>query len=489
MKIFDFTKPSNSFSGNVLKLMTGAAFAQVLGLLVSPIVTRFFASDAYGVAALFLSITSIIGILACLRYELAIMLPKTNEEAANILGVCFCSTVLITIITAVVVIFCESYIIQMTNAPELKKYLWLIPVAIFLTGISSALSYWNTRTKHFGRISVLQVISAVATQATKIAAGFAGFVSGGILIMTGILGSIVLATALGGIIWKNDKKLFIENVRWKGITAGFVRFKKFFIIDTWGGLLNTISWQLPALMLSSFFSISIVGFYALGLSIIMRPLSIISGSLSQVFFQKASEEKNLQGNNALLVERLMDRLMFIGILPITVLAVVGEEIFSVIFGARWFEAGRYAQILAPWLFFWFISSPLSTIFLVYERQGTAFLVNFIIFLTRVISLYIGGIQQNIYLALGLFSATGVVAYAFYAYWNIALSKANGKRIFYSLLKNMFQCLPIALCLFLFKYAFHFKIFDIILLTALMLILHIFIFRNKFTNLFKTEFRN
>ena len=482
MKISSFTKPSNSFSGNVLKLVTGATLAQALGILISPIITRLFAPEAYGISALFSSITSIIGVIVCLRYELAIMLPKTNEEAANVLAASLCSVLFITILSALIVIGGSDYILRLIKAPELKNYLWLIPVAVFFSGVSAALNYWNSRTKHFGRLSVVQIISSITNQATKLSAGFAGFVSGGVLILISMLGDLVSAGALAGQIWRDDKNLFISHVRWRGIADGFIRFKKFPIIDTWGGLLNIISWQLPALMLSSFFSTSVVGFYALGLTVLTMPLSIISRALSAVFYQKASEEKNDRANNGKLVENLMDKLMFIGIVPTTILAMVGEELFTVVFGERWVEAGRYTQILAPWVFFWFISSPLSALFSVYERQGAALSVHLVIFLTRVISLYIGGIYQNIYLALGLFSVTGIAAYAFVAAWNIRLARASGRKILFNFSKYSFHSLPVLLCLFLVKYTFNFNSITILSSALLMVTFYFFAFRSKYISL-------
>ena len=447
VKISSFTKPSNSFSGNVLKLVTGTVLAQALGILVMPIVTRLFAPEAFGIVALFTSMTGIVGVVVCLRYELAIMLPESNEEAVNILGVSLLSVIIMTALSALIVWLGSEKIISLLRAPALKDYLWLVPVTIFFQGLFLALNYWNSRTKHFGRLSVAQIISSFTTQTTKLAAGFAGFVNGGVLIVTSVLGSIVSTAMLGGQIWRDDKKLFLDHIRWKPIGKGYVRFSKFAIIDTWGILMNSISWQLPALMLSSFFSTAIVGHYALGLAVTQGPLGIISGALLQVFYQKACDEKNAKGNNGELVEKMMDALFFIGLLPTMVFSMVGEEVFTVIFGGRWFEAGRYAQILAPWLFFWFVSSPLSTLFSVYERQGAALSVHSLILVTRIISLYIGGLYQNIYLALGLFSATGIIAYCFVAVWNIRLSGANGRKIIFSFFKYALYSLPVCLLLY------------------------------------------
>jgi len=466
----------------VLKLMTGTVLAQALGILVMPIATRLFAPEAFGIVAIFSSMTGIIGVIVCLRFELAIMLPESNEEAANILGVSLLSVIFMTSLSALIVWLGSEKIISLLHAPQLKAYLWLVPVVIFFQGLFSSLNYWNSRTKHFGRLSVAQIISSLATQATKLAAGFAGFASGGVLIVTSVLGSIVSSTMLGGQIWRDDKKLFLDHVRWKMIGNGYVRFRKFPFIDTWGGLLNAISWQLPALMLSSFFSISVVGFYALGLTVLKAPLSIISSALAQVFYQKACEEKNVKGNNGELVENLMDKLMFIGILPTMVLAMVGEELFTVVFGERWIEAGRYTQILSPWIYFWFISSPLSALFSVYERQGSALSIHSVIFLTRVISLYIGGVYHNIYIALGLFSVTGIAAYTFVAAWNIRLAKASGRKILFNFFKFSLYSLPVILSLFLVKYTFQFSTIVILYSSLFIVTFYFFAFRRKYISL-------
>ena len=82
-----FLKPSSSFATNVLKLVTGSVFSQGLGVLVAPIVARLFAPEAFGVAALFASIAGIVGVVACLRYELAIMLAPTLTKNAEVYAI------------------------------------------------------------------------------------------------------------------------------------------------------------------------------------------------------------------------------------------------------------------------------------------------------------------------------------------------------------------------------------------------------------------
>lgn len=412
--------------------------------------TRLFAPEAFGIAALFTSITSIVGVVACLRYELSIMLPDSDDEAANLFGVSLLCALIVAGITALVIVFFDDVLIRLFNVCELKKYLWLVPPAVLLAGVSLALNNWNSRTKHFGRLSIIQVVSAFITQGAKVVAGFVGHVSGGVLILAGILGSFVSTLILGCQIWKNDNQLFRSSLRRQKIGYGIKRYRNFLLIDTWGGLLNIISWQLPVLLLSFYFSPAIVGFYALGSAVVRMPIKIIGSAIAQVFYQKASQEKN-RGDMYNVALNTYKRLVALGLFPLLMLCIIGQDLFIVAFGYNWSEAGIYTQILAPWAFFTFVASPLSTLFLVFERQHFALLMHSGIFITRFISLYIGGILGNVYMALGLFSLTGVLIYGGLAYWNLRLAGISFYICLSVFLKYFFCFCPAALSLLFMKY--------------------------------------
>ncbi len=76
-------KPKSEFSRNVLTLMTGTTIAQAIPIAISPILTRIYTPEDFGVFALYMSVASLLSTLATGRYELAIMLPKKDEDAVN----------------------------------------------------------------------------------------------------------------------------------------------------------------------------------------------------------------------------------------------------------------------------------------------------------------------------------------------------------------------------------------------------------------------
>jgi len=192
---------------------------------------------------------------------------------------------------------------------------------------------------------------------------------------------------------------------------GLKRYKNFPLIDSSSALLNTISWQLPALLLTAFFSPVVAGFYSLGFRVLQMPMSLIGGAIAQVFFQRASEAYH-DGTLEPLVENIFVLLLKLSVLPILLIAVAGEELFIVVFGVTWGEAGVYAQILSIWAIFWFISSPLSTILSVREKLTLGLSMTLLNFSTRLLSLVIGGVLGSAILAMTLFSVSGVLVYGF-----------------------------------------------------------------------------
>ena len=401
---------SNTFAGNILKLAGGSVFAQGIGMIIAPIITRLFAPEAFGAAALFASITGIIGVISCFRYELAIMLPKTDETAVNLLAGSLLIVVGVSVLSGLIVLFAANGIAGLLNAPALEPYLWLIPIAVFFNGVFLAFNYWYSRTQQFGHLSMARIISAVSGQGTKLGGGLAGAVSGGVLILGSILGQCISAIVLGSQLWRNHSSLLRKDIRWNSMSSAFKRYKKFPIYGTWSALLNTTSQQLPTLILAFYFSPEIVGFYALGRMVLGMPSSLVGAAVGQVFFQKASVAHKSHGNLTEVVEEIFKRLVSLGVFPFLLLTVIGKDVFIVVFGNEWAEAGIYMQILSPLTFFQFISSPLSNITNVLEKQQFGTLMSLCLFISRTISLAIGGYFGNVYLALMLFSASGIILY-------------------------------------------------------------------------------
>ncbi len=60
-------KPKSEFSRNVLTLMTVTTIAQAIPIAISPILTRIYTPEDFGVFALFLAILGVFSVVASAR--------------------------------------------------------------------------------------------------------------------------------------------------------------------------------------------------------------------------------------------------------------------------------------------------------------------------------------------------------------------------------------------------------------------------------------
>jgi lipopolysaccharide exporter len=408
-----------TFFSNTLKLVSGNIIAQIIGIILIPLITRLYLPADFGIFQLFSSIFAIIVIFSCLSYQLAIMLPNEDEDSANIVALCCILITIISFISGCFFIIFSDTIGNILNAPALSQYLIFIPLVVFVNSLFNVLIVWLSRTKRFGDIAAAQVVNSISNKGVQI--GFGIYAPSPIGLISGVIVGYSAAIGFRFRSIKNDLFLF-RKVRWNNIRNLAIRYKNFPLFMLWSEVANTLSTQIVPLLLVFFFTPEIVGYYALANMVVFLPMGLIGNATAQVFFQKACEEKNRTGSITNIVREIQQRLISIGMFPMFVLIIIGEELFSFVLGSQWYIAGQYAGILAPWLLFVFIAAPLSTIFSVLEKQTVDLAFNILILISRFVVLVVGGIYGDPVTTLILFSLTGVL---FWGGMNLYLVKLSG----------------------------------------------------------------
>lgn len=440
----------SSFTGNILKLMTGNITAQLLIVISLPIITRIFSPEVYGIAAVFVSITMIITSIASWNYELSIMLPEEDSKAANLFWVnCLINLFMCLIIFSIVVFFRKTISLWF-DLPTLAKYLWLAPLIVMFQGLNSVFSYWLSRKNTFGVLAISRIAEASSRNAIILGIGLAGHVSPGVLIGGQIFGSIVSMTVLWRFLWRKDQDIIKKNTHFSEMWQLAKRYKEFPVYSTWSSLLFHAMNHIPTIFFAYFFSPIIAGLYSLGHRALNMPMGFLGDSISRAYFQKASEIKN-RGNTILTVtERLFTRLLVLSFFPFIVLGVLGKDIFTVVFGSNWAEAGVYVQILCVWFILQFIYRPMSILFTVLEKQQKRLILNCILFAARVMSLTIGGVVGNARLALVLFAASGAIVLCCAIMWLMNLAGVSCGKTSGLFMKTLLYSFPFSITLIVTK---------------------------------------
>ena len=217
----------SGFAGDVLKLATGTAASQMIGILAAPLIAHLFAPSAFGTLAIFGSVAGLLSVISCFRYEVAIYLPEKDQDASDVAILCVYLVAATSSFTFLLVVIGGSTGLRLVHALELRGYLWLLPLTVFVNGIWTILNCWNQRKLRFARITAMQVVMRVAMTASQIVLGLMGFVSGVALIGTTTFGAVVTCTVLAWQTLRDDSHVFADSVSWRVSRYPWRRYYQF----------------------------------------------------------------------------------------------------------------------------------------------------------------------------------------------------------------------------------------------------------------------
>jgi O-antigen/teichoic acid export membrane protein len=439
----------SKFVANVIKLGSATLLGQIIGILVTPVLSRLYSPADFGIFQLFFSIVSLIAIVSCLSYQSAINLTKKDEDAANIVVLCFSLIIVTSLLSTVLFFIFSGYIEHILNAPGLSNYLLLLPLAIIANSVAYVLGSWLSRRQQFGTIAKGNLYSSITGKASSIGIGIISPSPFGL-----IFGTIINdATIVAVLLQRSFRDFrFFQKVTYEKIIQLARRYENFPRYNALSALVNTAGVQSTPLIIALFFSPIIVGYYAIAHMVIILPSKLMGNSITTLFYQKACEEKNCTGGVKNVVKMVHTRLISLGMFLFLILIIIGPELFSLALGKQWTIAGIYAQILAPWVFIVFLSGPLSSIFSVLEKQSVNLGFTVALLITRIVVIVIGGLLNDPILCMILLSGTGVI---FWSWMNMYLVRMAGLsirnamgEIFRYLVFGISVCLPLLVAKYL-----------------------------------------
>jgi O-antigen/teichoic acid export membrane protein/SAM-dependent methyltransferase len=359
-------RSQGKFLGHVLTLITGTGLAQVVNVLGTLVLARYCAPDEFGSLALFLTLVSFLSVLGGARYELAVMLPEEDKEAANVLFLAVLILLGISGVCLGLVAAFHSPIARLLGDERLRAWLWCVPLALFVTGLYQVLSLWYARMKRFRRLAIIRVAQAVGIVAAQlgllaIRPGAFALVAGWFLGQT--FGTLLLILQLG----YYDGKFLLQARNWKMIRNAAVKYRNFPAYKAPNSFISNAASQLVVVIVRIFSSLETVGLYSMAARAVYLPVSLIASSMNDVFYEKAATEIK-HGRLEAFVTRLL-RIQVVLAAPVLVLiAFDAKLIFGFVLGPKWIGAGTYAAILSFASFLYFLTSWLDRLFDVRGRQ-------------------------------------------------------------------------------------------------------------------------
>lgn len=376
------------FNKNVLILSGGTVISQVLLVAFSPILTRIYTPDAFGLYAVFLSLIAIIGSNICLKYDLAIMLPRKAEDVYKLSYLANYINITLSTILLIIIIIGHNFIIPLLHIQHSNIYLFfLLPLAIYFVGFNSILVNLNNRLKNYKPMAV----SNIAKNGTMIPIQiFLSFLKA--FSLSGLIIGQLAAYLSGNRILKINssfsfRQMFQHKLHdFKNVS---LKYREFPYYAFPAGIANSASLNIASLLMTSIYSISFVGFFALAYRILSAPSILISRNVAQVYYQEACEEIRTKGNCYSVFKSTLKKLTILAIFVFVPLFFSSEYLFPLIFGNEWSTAGTIAKYLTILSGVRFIASSLSYTLNVAEKQKLNLVNNSFLLITNLVIFYLG----------------------------------------------------------------------------------------------------
>lgn len=409
-KVKDFL--NKRFIKNVLVLVTGTAAAQIVAMALSPIITRLYGPEAFGVMGTFNAIVTIIAPVAALTYPIAIVLPKKDQDAKGIIKLSLIIAGFIAILTTLILLLFSKQILNLFNIEELSFFIYLIPLVIVFASLMQVAEQWLIRTKQFKINAKVTFYQSVIINGGKVGAGFIYPYGATLVIFTAIadgLKAFMLFFFSRKNKYKAEVKIKKETSNRKSLRDLAKKYYDFPLYRAPEVFLNAVSQGIPVLMLTALFGPASAGFYSIGRTVLAMPSSLIGKSVGDVFYPRVAEAAQNGENITSLIRRATLALGGLGLLPFGLVILFGPFLFSFVFGEDWAMAGEYARWIALWSFVGFMNRP-SVMSLPVLKAQRFHLIYTIIMLTTRLGILVASyyIFSDDLIAVALFGISGAI---------------------------------------------------------------------------------
>lgn len=403
----EFTK--SKFVRNVIIMASGAVGAQAITMALSPLITRLYGPEAFGIMGTFVALTSLIVPIAALCYPIAIVLPKSDEIARGIIKLSLSITFTIAMLSTLLLLIFNKDIVKLFQIEEIAPFIYLLPIVIIFAGLVQVSEQWLIRTNQFSINAKVSFLQSAITNGSKAGIGFV-YPSAAVLVILQTLANGIKAFMMIMFAKKSSyerpESQKRESYTLKEIAGSY---RDFPIYRSPQVFLGAFSESLPILLLTTFFGPASAGFYSIGRTVLGLPSSLVGQSIGDVFYPRISEAANNGENLSRLIKKATFALGVVGILPFGIIVIFGPWLFEFIFGAEWNQAGEYARWIALTSFMVLINKPSVRAMPVLNAQRFHLIYTILLVLLRCLGLVIGFyIFNSDIVAIALFGTASVI---------------------------------------------------------------------------------
>nr|WP_277750906.1 oligosaccharide flippase family protein [Anaerobacillus alkaliphilus] len=344
-------------------LSSGVILAQIIALVCQPIITRLYTAEDFGVLAIVTSIVTMCIPLVTLQYQMGIVTAKDDEEANIVCALTFYLLCFMVLIMSIVLITIDN--LNPRIFEQVGNWIYVSLPLLLFSGFAKIADSYNNRFEQYKLMSSIALIRSITSNFLKIFLG---------LFKVGFLGLIIsqfVATIFGIRRQSNyiiSKKSEILSSTYQEMKHVAIKYRVQPLFSMPGLFVSVCSFSILPIFITSLYSIEDAGYFFLSMTILAIPLSLVSSNVGKVFFRKATLEKEKKGDFYNTFKSTVILLIFIAIVGFSILWLIAEPLFSLVFGPEWLKSGTFVKILIPLFAIRFVVTGLMHGFIISGRQ-------------------------------------------------------------------------------------------------------------------------
>lgn len=332
----------------------------LLVLAASPILSRLFSPDDFGSAGLIYALAAMPMTISSAHYYLAVTQTGKRVEWINIIALSLMCIAITSVLACIVVVIINYEPALGGNyGQQLGSLILLIPISIMVEASLAVGRIWELRQANYRSLFRNRLIETVSMVVSQVLAGLLGIgtigLVGGRLLGLGIAGCDIFHGIFRSIGRSGRRVLSVRKM--KELARRYWRFPAY---TTPAELLGSLCRQIPPLFLGSYFALEAVGLYWLANRVLERPTLLFGKEISRVLTQQFADKGDRNPQTPALLIKTTLALAALSAPPFLVVAAVGPDAFSFLFGSGWEHAGQYARWMSLYAFAQLVALPART---------------------------------------------------------------------------------------------------------------------------------
>ncbi|GAT72197.1 polysaccharide biosynthesis protein [Microbacterium sp. HM58-2] len=335
---------------------------------MSPLLTRLYSADDFGLLALVTALSAVLGGFASLAFEAAVPIAKTNREAGALMLLGTACVAVMSLAVAAIALLLRQSLATWFDSVMVAEFWWLIPSTVLTVGMFNVVSSWAIRRGQYRTLGARNALQGLAQVIWSVTLGLLGPKFGFALASSLGVGRLSGAVAAG----RQPARLMWRALRERSTEVWRVArlYRRFPLVLSWSRLINGLGLQLPVVLIAWWYGAYELGLFALTMRVISGPVGMLADAVAQYF--EGAFASRLQTGDRLrpLIIKIGLAMAVIALPPAVLLWAVAPDLYAVLFGESWRASGELARAVALMFVFQLAVSPLSRALPLLERHAT-----------------------------------------------------------------------------------------------------------------------